>query len=44
MRRLLRRRIRQPAFHPNAWQDVLDSGAAVFAVVRERPGGSACSR
>jgi sucrose phosphorylase len=38
MRRLVRRRIEQPAFHPNATQAVLDVGPAVFALYRERPG------
>jgi glucosylglycerate phosphorylase len=38
MRRLVRRRIAQPAFHPNAAQHVLDAGPAVFALRRERPG------
>jgi len=38
MRRLIRRRIEQPAFHPNATQEVLDLGPGVFALVRERPG------
>ena len=38
MRRMVRRRIEQPAFHPNAAQTVLDLGPAVFALFRERPG------
>lgn len=38
MRRLVRRRIAQPAFHPNASQVVLDAGPAVFALLRERHG------
>lgn len=38
MRRLVRRRIAQPAFHPNADQVVLDLGPAVFTLLRERPG------
>lgn len=38
MRRLVRRRIAQPAFHPNAAQAVLDVGPGVFALLRERPG------
>jgi glycosidase len=38
MRRLVRRRIAQPAFHPNASQVVLDAGPEVFALLRERPG------
>ena len=38
MRRLVRRRIAQPAFHPNASQAVLDAGPGVFALRRERPG------
>ena len=38
MRRLVRRRISQPAFHPNASQVVLDAGPAVFALLRERQG------
>lgn len=38
MRRLVRRRIAQPAFHPNASQVVLDVGPAVFALLRERQG------
>jgi sucrose phosphorylase len=37
-RRLVRRRIATPAFHPNAAQRVLDAGDAVFAVLR---GGTA---
>ena len=37
-RRLIRRRIEQPAFHPNAAQEVLDFGPEVFALLRERPG------
>lgn len=38
MRRLVRRRIAQPAFHPNASQVVLDVGLGVFALLREREG------
>lgn len=38
MRRLVRRRIEQPAFHPNADQHVLDLGSAVFGLWRERVG------
>ena len=38
MRRLIRRRIAQPAFHPNASQVVLDAGPEVFVLLRERPG------
>ena len=38
MRRLIRRRIAQPAFHPNASQQVLDAGPSVFALWREREG------
>jgi sucrose phosphorylase len=34
IRRLLKRRVARPAFHPNASQQVLDLGAAVFAVMR----------
>ena len=37
MRRLIRRRIEQPAFHPNASQRVIDAGPSVFALLRERP-------
>jgi glycosidase len=37
-RRMVRRRIATPAFHPNAGQRVLDAGDAVFAVLR---GGTA---
>jgi hypothetical protein len=37
-RRMVRRRIATPAFHPNAAQRVLDAGDAVFAVLR---GGTA---
>ena len=40
-RRLVTRRIRIPAFHPNAEQRILDLGEAVFAIVRAaRRGGS----
>ena len=42
MRRLVRRRIAQPAFHPNASQRVLDAGPAVFALLREREGVQCC--
>jgi glucosylglycerate phosphorylase len=35
--RLARRRIAEPAFHPNSGQAVLDVGDAVFAVVRGDP-------
>ncbi|MCC6165062.1 MAG: sugar phosphorylase [Acidobacteria bacterium] len=38
MRRMVRRRIAQPAFHPNASQAILDAGTGVFALLRERPG------
>ena len=38
MRRMIRRRIEQPAFHPNAMQTVLDLGPAVFGLFRERRG------
>ena len=38
MRRLVRRRIEQPAFHPNAGQRVLPLEPHVFGLVRERPG------
>jgi sucrose phosphorylase len=38
-RRLVRRRIATPAFHPNAAQRVLDAGPGVFAV--RRGGGAA---
>ncbi len=38
MRRLVRRRIAQPAFHPNATQRVLEAGPSVFALRREREG------
>jgi sucrose phosphorylase len=34
----VRRRVAQPAFHPNASQSVLDVGPRVFAVLREREG------
>ncbi len=37
MRRLIRRRTEQPAFHPNASQAVLDVGPSVLALYRERP-------
>ncbi len=38
MRRMIRRRTEQPAFHPNASQTVLDVGPEVFALFRQRPG------
>jgi sucrose phosphorylase len=38
-RRLVRRRIQTPAFHPNGGQSVLDAGEAVFAVRRTSPDG-----
>jgi sucrose phosphorylase len=38
-RRMARRRIAEPAFHPNSPQRVLDAGDAVFAVLRGAPGG-----
>ncbi len=38
MRRLVRQRIEQPAFHPNAEQQILDVPPSVFAVYRERVG------
>lgn len=34
MRRLVRRRILQPAFHPNAAQRILDAGRHVMAILR----------
>jgi len=37
-RRMARRRIAEPAFHPNAPQRVLDAGDSVFAVLRGAPG------
>jgi hypothetical protein len=40
-RRLVRRRIATPAFHPNAAQRVLDGGPGVFAVRRGGAGGPA---
>ena len=40
-RRMVRRRIATPAFHPNAAQRVLDAGDAVFAVLRGGTGGVA---
>jgi len=40
-RRLVRRRIATPAFHPNAAQRVLDAGPGVFAVRRGGTGGPA---
>jgi sucrose phosphorylase len=40
-RRLVRRRIATPAFHPNAAQRVLDAGRGVFAVRRGGAGGPA---
>jgi sucrose phosphorylase len=39
IRRLVRRRIATPAFHPNAAQRVLDVGRGVFAVLRGGDGG-----
>lgn len=39
-RRLVKRRIATPAFHPNADQRLLDVGQAVFAVVRETRDGA----
>ena len=38
-RRLVRRRIAAPAFHPNAAQHILPASDAVFAVLREARGG-----
>ncbi|MCG6923709.1 MAG: sugar phosphorylase [Acidobacteria bacterium] len=38
-RRLIQRRIENPAFHPNADQEVLQAGRAVFAVLRTPRGG-----
>jgi glucosylglycerate phosphorylase len=38
MRRLVRRRIQQPAFHPNADQQILDVGPGVLAILRHAPG------
>ena len=38
-RRLVRRRVRTPAFHPNGAQRVLDAGEGVFAVWRASPDG-----
>ena len=40
-RRLVRRRIATPAFHPNAAQRVIDAGPGVFAVRRGGAGGPA---
>jgi glucosylglycerate phosphorylase len=37
MRRLVRRRIQQPAFHPNADQRILDVGREVMAILRVDP-------
>src|SRR5262245_42687574 len=37
-RRLIKRRVRQPAFHPNAEQRVLFPGEAVFALMRHHRG------
>jgi glycosidase len=38
-RRLIRRRIATPAFHPNGGQRILPTGEAVFAVLRTSPDG-----
>ena len=38
-RRLVRRRVHTPAFHPNGAQRVLDAGEGVFAVWRASPDG-----
>jgi len=38
-RRLIQRRIEAPAFHPNADQEILKAGRAVFAVLRQARGG-----
>lgn len=38
-RRMARRRIAEPAFHPNSPQRVIDAGPACFAVLRGVPGG-----
>jgi sucrose phosphorylase len=38
-RRLVRRRVQAPAFHPNSDQTVLSAGHAVFAVLRETRDG-----
>jgi glycosidase len=40
IRRLLKRRVARPAFHPNAEQHVLDVGPGVFAVLRASLDGS----
>jgi sucrose phosphorylase len=37
-RRMARRRIAEPAFHPNSPQRIVDAGDAVFAVLRGAPG------
>jgi glycosidase len=34
IRRMLKRRVARPAFHPNADQLVIDAGASVFAILR----------
>jgi sucrose phosphorylase len=39
-RRLIRRRIGTPAFHPNGGQRVVDAGEAVFGLLRTSPDGS----
>ena len=39
IRRLIQRRIEAPAFHPNADQEILEAGRAVFAVLRQARGG-----
>ena len=36
--RMIRRRIAEPAFHPNSPQRIVDAGPAVFAVLRGTPG------
>ena len=44
MRRLVRQRIEQPAFHPNAEQTVLDLGPSVFGLYREQRRRTATGR
>ena len=39
-RRLIRRRIATPAFHPNGGQRIVPAGDAVFAILRSSPDGS----
>jgi sucrose phosphorylase len=38
-RDLLRARAASPAFHPHGFQEVLDCGDAIFALLRRGPGG-----